>query len=123
MGITNTLCLSGTALLKAGSAVSSTLTTDANQEVEEFIRQAECVVIGDSMVNWIAIYSTLSSAKKYILEEAVSCWAAMSMINYDMSGYTTRAHAETMLNVLIDKYRTAIKILTEDKRKTKLQEA
>jgi len=39
--------------------------------------------------------------------------AAIDVINYDMSGYTSRTEAQTMVDILNDKANTTIKDLRE----------
>lgn len=107
-----TLCLSGAALFKAGANVSTSL-TEAHYNYS--ILQTESRVCSMSKYNWIDAYGTLSADVKYLLEEAVSNLAAIYLINYDMSGYTSRTEAQTMLDILYDNAKKAITELTEVK--------
>jgi hypothetical protein len=44
---------------------------------------------------------------------AAACWSAMAVINYDMSGFTSRVEAETMLDVLRDRFVQCMKTLDD----------
>jgi hypothetical protein len=55
-----------------------------------------------------------------VLADLVASWVAQQIIMYDMSGYTTRTEAQTMLDVLENNIRRAMQILEEDKNKTYL---
>ena len=107
-----TLCISGAALLKAGANVS---TAFIEADYTQLINQAESLINVDTRFNWTDVYSTLDVDLKYILEDVCSSLAAMSLINYDTSGYTTRGEALTMLDVLDDKANKGLKILQDIK--------
>lgn len=94
--MTTTLCLSGTAFHKAGKNCSA----DGKLFVDEFINEAEGLVCADSKYDWISNYSTLLSGTKFFLNDVVSDLAAINLIKYDMSVYTSRIEAEDLINVL-----------------------
>ncbi len=113
-----TLCMSGALLTKAGERVHSDFTgADGETNCNALINQAEAVVCMETREDWITNYSTFDSIIKLILEEVVSNISAMYAIIYDMSGYTSRAEAQTMLDVLIDGANRGLKYL-KDKKKT-----
>ena len=107
-----TLAISGAALFKAGANVSTAL-TEAHYDYA--LLQAEGYINSITKYNWVDAYGTLSVDTKYILEDACSDLAAMYIINYDMSGYTSRSEAQTMLDILRDRASTAIKELKDIK--------
>jgi len=107
-----TLALSGAVLFKAGANVSTALT---EADYNYAILQAEGYINSITKYNWNDNYATLSADVKYILEDACSNLAAMYLIQYDMSGYTSRAEAQTMLDVLRDRASNAIKELKDVK--------
>ncbi len=51
--------------------------------------------------NWVDNLPT-SADVKAILSDYISSFVAIEAINYDMSGYTSRAEAESMITVLRD---------------------
>ena len=93
-----TFCVSGAMLNKAGANVNTTI----HNQSDEFINQAECLINVNSRFNFIDSYTTLNDDVKKLLEEIASNLSAIYAISYDMSGYTSRTEAETMLDVLRD---------------------
>lgn len=111
-----TLCLSGACLLKAGENVSSDFTgSDAETNWNALILQAEAYINCVSRYNWVDNYASLNADVKYILEDAAACHAACSAISYDMSGFTSRAEAQTMLDVNWAKLQDYINLLKDRK--------
>jgi hypothetical protein len=109
-----TLCLSGTAFHKAGKNCSA----DGKVFADEFINEAEGLVCADSKYNWITAYPTLLSGTKFFLNDVVSDLAAIELIKYDMSVYTSRIEAEDLINVLYAHSQSKREILqTQDKVK------
>lgn len=104
-----TLCTTSEATNKAGANANTTSTSDTL--VGEFIQQAESELCAITRFNWIDAYSTLTDDVKQILNSITSNAAAIKIINYDMSGYTTRTEAETMINVLRDENQRQMSLL------------
>ena len=97
-----TFCVvSGAIIQKAGANASSSVTTSGSM-LANFSDYAEGIIIAETRRNWLNNYSTLISGMKWILADCATDLAAMKVINYDMSGYTSRAEAQTMLDVLKD---------------------
>ena len=126
---TTTLCQSGAALLKAGANRSSSLATlsganVANLYVDELINQAESVINAVSRKNWSAEVSAgnVSQDTSKILEDWCSNLTAMYLIEYDMSGFTSRREAETMLDVL-NNANTRNQSLMRDQKEVKFVES
>jgi len=106
-----TMTTSGAVILKAGANVSSSLTT----EYDDWILMAESAINSLTRYNWTDAYAGLNADVQKVLDDAASCYAAMYAINYDMSGYTSRTEAETMLDLLRDMFNRLIKQLEEIK--------
>lgn len=68
--------------------------------------------------NWSDNFATLNTDVKWILEDVSSSMVAMNAINYDMSGYTSRYEAETMLDVQNENIIRNISILRNIKSQT-----
>lgn len=101
-------------LRKAGTNVSSLITAAVDTGFvfsNDFIAQAENTINVATRFNWSDAFSTLNIDVKSILTEVASNLAAIYAISFDMSGYTTRAEAETMLDVLRDGALRGISIL------------
>lgn len=117
--MTATFCTSGSIKLKAGANRSSHFDSGtpagmtATAACDELINQAESFINTTTRINYTDTYSGLNGDSKKILEDTASCHAAMSIINYDMSGYTDRAEAQTMLDVLYTKIQDNIRLLKE----------
>lgn len=107
--MTETFCDSGAVKLKAGS----NLPTLTAAQYTQLINQAESYINVLTKVNYTDTYSGLDADLKMLLEEACSNIAAIYTIQYDMSGYTSRAEAQTMLNVLWDRVDKGIELLKE----------
>jgi len=106
-----TLCLSGVAVFKAG-ANAPTLT---EAQYDYAILQAESTIYSAMRNDLSGAYATLSPSVKYILEGVCSDLAAINIISYDMSGFTTRIEAEDMINVLRDSALRGLSILRDKK--------
>lgn len=110
--MTETMCTSGAVKLKAGANMSSSLTAD---NYTTLINQAESYINTATRINYTDTYGSLNDDVKKILEDTASSYAAISAINYDMSGYTSRQEALTMLNVNWAIVQQGIKLLSDKK--------
>jgi len=100
-----TLCEYVDVVGKAGANVASALSIGAKFELlNNYVLQAESYINAVTRYDWVDNYSSLTTNVKYILNQAVSDLAAIYAISYDMSGYTDRVEAETMINVLRDSF-------------------
>jgi len=110
------IATTGSILLKCGKncnlATSNGLTSGAR--IAAAARQAESFLHTSCRTDWSGAYATLSPDVKYVLEDLASCVAAMYLINYDMSGYTSRQEVLTMLNVLWARTQECLKLLGEE---------
>jgi len=98
--------------LKAGKNVSASVTSS---NYTELISQAESYLNTLMRINYTDTFASLNADVKDILEDACSSHAAMAAINYDMSTYTSRAEAQTMLDVNYTRLQDAIKLLKDKK--------
>lgn len=125
------MCISGTAILKAGAGMNSSISgasltvsgAGTQVAIDNWIDQAESTINTVTRFNWTDKYDTLDDDVKFILEEAVSNLAAIYAIQFDMSGYTSRTEAETMMDVLRDAALRAISILKDIKSQTFINDA
>jgi|TARA_Y100000296_G_scaffold85616_1_gene122068 hypothetical protein len=106
---------------KAGANASSTSNVEAY--INDFMTQAESLINAQTRTNWSDLYSGLNVDVKGILKMAASAWAAMKVINYDMSGFTSRVEAETMLDVLRDEFVNCMKTLEDMKVRQFIKDA
>lgn len=105
--------------LKAG-ANASALTSG---QYDSLIEQAEGAICTESQYNWVDDYASLNDDFRQILLDAASAHAAISAINYDMSGFTSRAEAQVMIDVNIWRFNNAMKLLKESQYRDFVQEA
>ena len=101
---------------KCGANASSV--SKASGYVDDYLTQAESLINATTTFNWTDAYDALNTDVKGILKMAASAWAAVMVIRYDMSGFTSRQEALTMINSLLHEYNTAIKELKEKDTQT-----
>lgn len=117
--MTSTFCTSGACLLKAGKNVSTDFSTGtpggqtATAAIDQLINQAESYLNTLTRINYTDTYASLNGDVKKILEDAASCHAALAMVTYDTSSYTSRAEAQTILNVCYARLTDAVQLLRE----------
>lgn len=114
-----TLTGNGEVIRKAGAGASSTATAEAY--TNQFIKEAEGFIVNLTRYDWVTNYGSLASSTKEILREASSNLAAMYCIQYDMSGFTSRTEAETMLDVLRDGAERCLGLLIDQNQVTYAQ--
>ncbi len=109
-----TLCTSGLAIQKAGKNVHADIIA-GTYDVGEIIEQVEAQVSLFSRYDWVANFGTVEANFKPVLEEVTSDMAAIYLIEYDMSGYTSRIEAEDMITVLRDSSIRILSLLKDQK--------
>lgn len=103
------------AIAKAGANANSTIVATA-ATLAAWSDDVEATINSRTRRDWIANPPTANFAN--FLSEVASSMIAMLIINYDMSGYTSRVEAQTMLDVLDDNVEKMIREL----RKQEVQE-
>lgn len=98
---------------KAGANASATSKGEAY--VNNYMFQAESEINAICRYNFSDNYASLNNDTKGILQQAASNLAAIYVIQYDMSGFTSRIEAEDMINVLRDGFLRCIAILKDKK--------
>ena len=101
---------------KVGANASATSNVEAY--INDFMTQAESEINCATRHNWSDDYAGLNVDVKGILKEAASNLAAIYVIQYDLSGYTSRIEAEDMINILRDGYLRCLQILRDIKSQT-----
>ena len=90
------------AAIQAKAGTNANATAKAAGETDKYVLQVEAMVNILTKVNWSDIYSTLDDDLKQILLEITSNLCAIYVIQWDMSGFTSRTEAEDMVNILRD---------------------
>ena len=116
MADTGIFCTTAEVERKAGANASAT--SKAEAYTNDYVAQAESLINCVCRYNFSDNYSTLNDDVKMILKEVASNLAAIYVISYDMSGFTTRIEAEDMINVLRDGALRGISILRDQKAVT-----
>lgn len=106
---------------KAGAGKSTVSSAEAY--TNSFIAQAESFINVRTLYNWSDRYAGLNADVKGVLKEAGSSLAAIYVINYDMSGFTSRQEALVMVNILWARVEECLKILEREANRTFTQEA
>lgn len=97
---------------KAGASKSTVSSAEAYTNV--FIKEAEAQLSAAARYDWVTNYASVSAIGKEILRDAASSYAAVQVINYDMSGFTTRQEALIMVNILWAGFQKVINLLEKD---------
>lgn len=98
---------------KAGANASAVSKAEGYTNV--FISQAESMINAMCRYNFSDNYAALNADVKGILKEVASNLAAIYVIQYDMSGFTSRIEAEDMINILRDAALRGLSILRDKK--------
>lgn len=113
MADTGIFCTTAEVQYKAGAGASAT--SKAEAYVNSYVAQVESQINASCRFNFSDVYSTLNDDTKGLLKEVASNLAAIYVIQYDMSGYTSRIEAEDMINILRDAALRGIALLKEKK--------
>ena len=106
--------VSGAAAVKAGLNYNTAIPHDHGWV--SWISGA-CMVI-DTMTRKQWDFNATSVDIKSVLQDTASDFVAMKAVNFDMSVYTTRGEAESMINVLRDGFLRNVQILRDVKAQT-----
>lgn len=98
---------------KVGAGASATSNVEAF--INDFMTQVESQINVVCRFNFSDNYSTLNVDTKGILKEISSNLAAIYVIQYDLSGYTSRIEAEDMINILRDAALKGLSLLRDKK--------
>jgi hypothetical protein len=109
---TGTLCSQADVAKLAGANCSSVSVSEAYTNV--YIKEAEGKICLDTRYDWVTNYASVSTIGKEILRQATACPAAIDVIEYDMSGFTSRQEALIMVNILWAKYSDIVAKIVKD---------
>ena len=111
-----TFCTTADVEKKAGANCSAVSKAEAYTNV--YVQEAEGMIMCQIREDFKTDYASLNDETKELLRRATSNLAAMMVIIYDMSGFTTRIEAEDMLNVLYSTAKDCLKCLADQKTVT-----
>lgn len=110
-----TLAINADVLKKAGANASSVSITEAYTNV--YIQEAEGLLCSKTRYDWVTNYADVSAIGKEILRDAVASYAAIKVIMYDMSGFTSRNEALIMINILWACWSETYRLMEDNKYK------
>ena len=108
---------SGSVILAGGANANATIVASGSA-LATWSDEAEGKICAETRRDWITSYGTLSAPIQKALACAENAYVGNRIINYDMSGYTSRLEAENMLDVNFDVYQSMIGILKDFKSNT-----
>ncbi len=114
MADTGIFCTTAEVERKAGANCSTV--SKAEAYTNDYVGQAESLINVLCRNNYSDTYSTLNADVKGLLKECASNIAAIYVISYDMSGFTSRIEAEDMINILRDAALRALALLRDKKQ-------
>ena len=114
--MTWTFCLSGSAVAKAGANATYDATNVA--ALDGWCDEAEDYVCALARADVITNSGSLTANGINVISNFVSNLIAQKIVNYDMSGYTSRNEAIMMLNVIENEVNRGIKLFKDDNVKT-----
>ena len=106
---------------KAGANASATSNVEAY--INDYMTQVESFINVASRKNWSDAYVGLDVDVKGILKETASNLAAIYVIQFDMSGFTSLIEAEDMITILRDAALRGISLLREKAQETFMENA
>lgn len=128
--VTTTFCVSGAVLAKAGEGINLDLRNAATEPtisgasiiqvngdyiVDQWITEAEALININSRHDFTDVYTYLSVNVKTILQQVASSLAAIEAVKYDMSGYTSREEAKSIIDVERDAVLRGLSLLRDKK--------
>ena len=115
MADVGTYCKFANITLRVGARASATSNLVA--WTDNVVLDVEATINSMTRKNWSDGYAALNADVKYILMDCAASLCAMYVIQYDMSGMSSR-EAETRLDFLYNRFMSCIKVLenkqTED---------
>ena len=108
-----TLAIREDVLKFAGANANTTATAEEYTNV--YIKMAEGFVCVSARYDYVTNYASVSAIGKEHLRIATAAYAAMKVIEYDMSGFTSKEEAQTMLDVLFSFVVEGVNLLRDEK--------
>ena len=98
---------------KAGTNANATAKATAATDV--YVLEVEGLINALTRFNWSDAYSGLNADVKDVLKMVTSNICAIYVIQWDMSGFTSRIEAEDMINILRDQALQGLSLLRDKK--------
>lgn len=111
-----TFCVNADVEKKAGSGASATSKAEAYTNV--YIQEVEGWIMAQCRYDFKTNYASLNAETQELLRLITSNLAAIPVILYDMTGYMTRIHAESMINAMYSIAMEAMETIKDQKTVT-----
>lgn len=100
--------------IQARAGVNANATQKLTAATDVYVLNIESMINVKTRYNWSDAFTAgLNADVGGILTHTGACWCAMIVINDDMSGYTSRSEAQTMLDFLNNEVNKGISFLKE----------
>ncbi len=109
------LCVSGLAINKAGANANSTIVV-SGLGLAAYSDVAEGKICAECNRDFVTDYDTFTGLIQNALSDVCASLIAMEIVDYDMSGYTDRREAETILDVLDDRVTKGLAVLKDTEK-------
>jgi hypothetical protein len=107
-----TLCINADVLKAAGANASSVSVAEGYTNV--YILEAEGFVCVSSRYDWITNYASVSAIGKEFLRQITAALAAIEVMKYNPSGYTSKSEFQTMVDINYSVVVEGINLLRDD---------
>ena len=101
--------------IQAKAGTGANVTAKAVAATDVYVLEVEALVNVLTRFNWSDVYATLNVDVRDILKEVTANICAIYVIQWDMSGFTSRIEAEDMVNILRDAALRGLSILRDKK--------
>ncbi len=101
--------------IQAKAGTNANATAKATAATDIYVLEVESLVNVLTRHNWSDDYAGLNEDVKHILKEVTSNICAIYVIQWDMSGFTSRIEAEDMINILRDSALRGLSVLRDKK--------
>lgn len=115
--MTFTLCSSHSIVAKAGEA-ANVEAQSSSALLEQFSLEAEAEINLRARYDFVSNWGSISGVASGAIASACSDLAAIKLVGYDMSGYTTLGYAEDTINLLNNNATKILNEIKEDKERT-----
>ena len=100
--------------IQARAGVNANSTSKATAATDIYVLNIEAMINVRTRKDWSAAFTSgLDASVAGFLTHVGACWCAMLVISSDMSGYTSRSEAQTMLDFLNNEVNKGLSFLKE----------
>ncbi|KKL07084.1 hypothetical protein LCGC14_2589550 [marine sediment metagenome] len=104
--------------IQAEAGINANSTSKATAATDVYVLNVEATINAMTRRNWSDDFAGLNADVRNILIETGACMCANKVIKADMSGFTSRGEAESMITVNRDTFLRNISILRDKKVET-----